>query len=278
MKKAVIVINRLKDEAESLFSEMKPLIEKHMRIACVDTDMSCDLSSVEADIIIVFGGDGTILSVARRLRGNPTPVYGINLGHLGFLAQASPENISKDITSIVSGNADVISRMMMTAAVQSTSPEKSASPYFALNDAVLSNGSESKFTVVEASINGQYVTRYKGDGLIVSTPTGSTGHSLSAGGPIVERSMHAFLLTPVCAHTLSVRPLVVSGENEIMLTVQDRGSNVILAVDGEPVETFSTGALLKIRKHERPFNMIYPEKVSEFNLLNEKLGWGGSLQ
>lgn len=277
MNRAVVVVNRQKKKAETLLDDMKPFIEKHLDITAVDTDMSMDLSSLEADVIIVLGGDGTILSVARRLSGNQIPVYGINLGHLGFLAQASPKRFEKDIVNIHSGNFDVITRMMMRISVQGSNGSKPSREYLALNELVVSNREDSKFASVDVSVNEEYVTRYKGDGLIVSTPTGSTGHSLSAGGPIIERSMKAFLFTPICAHTLSIRPLVVSADKEISLRVYKESCPVSCVVDGEFKEKLSAGAFLRIVQFGEPFKMISTDETSEFRLLNEKLGWGGSI-
>jgi len=277
MKKAIIVVNRLKDNAEILLNDMKPFIEKHLEIVAVDTDMSLNLSSAEADVIIVLGGDGTILSVARRLCGNQIPVYGINLGRLGFLAQASPERLENDILRIHSGSFNIVTRMMMLVSVHASPGDSPSNQYPALNEVVVSNSKDSKFASVDVSVNEQFVTRYKGDGLIVSTPTGSTGHSLSAGGPIIERSMNAFLITPICAHTLSIRPLVVSADNEISLRIYEESCPVTCVVDGELKEKLSTGAFLDIEKFKEPFKMISTEETSEFRLLNEKLGWGGSI-
>ena len=277
MKKVVIVVNRLKNNAEKLLNEITPLIEEHMEIISVDLDMSLDLSSIKSDFVFVQGGDGTILSAARRLKGNQITVFGINLGHLGFLAQTTPESFRNDIVKINSGDYDTVSRMMMEVSVRGNSPGKDPLSYLSLNDVVITNRDESKYTVVDASINSQYVTRYKGDGLIVSTPTGSTGHSLSAGGPIVERSMNAFIVTPICAPTLTVRPLVVSGDSEITLNITKESGSSVFIVDGDLMSTFETEALIRIKRFDKPFRMLYTEKTSEFRLLNEKLGWGGSL-
>jgi len=278
MRKITVVVNRLKKSALPLLDRIRPILDRHAEVAHVDVDMSLDLSSISSDMIIALGGDGTILSIARRLAGNQIPVLGINLGHLGFLAQMSADSFLASAPSILQGEYELVSRMMMEISVAAAdAPSPGDGSYLALNDLVISAGAGSHFTVVDASVNGCFVTRYKGDGLIVSTPTGSTGHSLSAGGPIVERSMEAFLLTPICAHTLSVRPLLVSGSSIIELFVRENTGAAACVIDGEEKRALSPGTRITVKKFPKPFRMVHPEKKSEFHVLNEKLGWGGSL-
>lgn len=276
MKDVIIVLNPLKKNVNAFLSTLKPILEKHAVIKHIDSDMSLDLSAARADFIIVLGGDGTILSVARRLHGNRIPVFGINLGRLGFLAQTSMKEVEKELEKVFQGTYDVISRMMIKVHIELPGTQ-GRKEYICLNDAVINNQGGGTFLIVDAWVNDEYITRYQGDGIIVSSPTGSTGHSLSAGGPVIEREMSAFVITPICAHALTVRPLVLSGNNTIILKVAAECRNSALIIDGELKETFESGAAITVTRFDKPFEMVCISEKSEFTILNEKLGWGGSL-
>jgi NAD+ kinase len=278
MKDIAIVVNTLKDNALEILESVKPLVEQHGVIKYIDLDMSLDLASLSADLIIVLGGDGTILSAARRLKGNTIPVFGINLGRLGFLAQTSVEEAKKELADLFNGDYKVISRMMIQAFIVNTPEADDKTEYICLNDVVVRNRIDTTLTAIDVWVDGQYVTCYKGDGLILSTSTGSTGHSLSAGGPIIERSMEAFLLTPICAHTLSVRPLVVSGDSSIKVAINRESGPCECVIDGELKATILSEDVIEVNKFPDPFTMVSTGKKSEFMILNEKLGWGGSIR
>jgi NAD+ kinase len=275
MKDIIVVINTSKPNAEKCFDQLKPLMEKHGTIQAVDRDRNLDLAQAKADVLIVLGGDGTFLSVARRLQGNAIPVFGINHGHLGFLSQTSPDEAEAELAKLFKGKYTVVERMMLSAKIAGDGGETAS--YTGLNDIVISNKDRSRFLYVDAYVGDQFVTRYRGDGIVVSTPTGSTGHSLSAGGPILERGMRAFIMTPICAHTLTIRPLVVSADNLVQLKIMPESGVSAMVVDGEPQGTFETAYTVDIRCLDQPFRMLQTHQKSEFNILNEKMGWGGSL-
>ncbi len=273
MKKIIAVINSTKPNAYSCFESLKTLLE-HQAAVTVDEDQSLDLANADADMIVVFGGDGTILSVARRLQGAAIPVFGVNAGHLGFLAQTSVEEAPSELKKIFKGESSIVSRMMMEVRIPS-GDEK----YICLNEAVIRNLESSKFLHIRMKVNGEYVTSYQGDGLILSTPTGSTGYSISAGGPIVEREMEAFIVTPICAHALTVRPLLLNAPGKtVALQVKSDGAKSALLIDGQLICQFDSEAFLEIRKSDKPFLMVDTGRTSEFSILNEKLNWGGSLE
>lgn len=225
----------------------------------------------EADLLVVLGGDGTILSVARDVGAEAVPILGVNLGSLGFLAEITPEELRESLDALLAGQMQTVPRMRFEVRALRGGTERAR--FLALNDAVISRGDLSRMIDVEAYADGGQVSRYHGDGLIVSTPTGSTAYSLSAGGPILLPGIEAFVLTPICPHALTQRPIVLPAAVEIELAVHD--SDAQLTVDGQEGLTLAVGDRVSVRRSAHPAHFVVSPKRSRFAVLRAKLGWGG---
>jgi NAD+ kinase len=243
-----------------------PLLREQAEVVAVDLDLGSDLSRVDADLVLSFGGDGTFLSVARRLAGSEVPVLGVNLGRKGFLTQLSCGELSEGLDRVLA-RARVSRRMVLE--VESSDGAKA----LGLNDAVVARGALSRVLSVEVRVNGEFAARHDGDGLIVATPTGSTAYSLSAGGPLVEPEMEALLVVPICPHTLSTRPVVLGAERTVEVHLLDSGPEAHLTVDGQTERPLEPGERVIVRRDPRPVRLVELERKSWFGTVREKLHW-----
>jgi NAD+ kinase len=220
-------------------------------------------------LIIVVGGDGTILRVARDMACWDIPILGINLGHRGFLAEIEVEQMERFLQYIVAERYGYQERMMIEAQLKRGSEEMGS--YMSLNDIVISRGPFSRIVKVEAYVNEDYMESYYGDGLIVSTPTGSTGYSLSAGGPIVNPSMELFVVTPICPHSLYNRSLIVNGADSMRLSIDSRQVEVMLTVDGQVRFALQDDDQIIIRKAVQKVKLVCFDDYSFYRSLQQKL-------
>lgn len=202
------------------------------------------------DIAISVGGDGTLLSAARKISAARVPIFGINMGRLGFLTEVEVSEIGRYLDKLINGDYFVEKRLMLDAVIQRSGQELFVSS--ALNDIVITKAGYSRMIELALTINNQVVTSFSADGLILATPTGSTGYSLSAGGPIVNSSLNVILITPICPHTLYSRPLIVSPDEQIIVTTNDYDGDIVLTVDGQVVEELKANDKVFIRKS--PYN------------------------
>jgi NAD+ kinase len=226
-----------------------------------------------SDMIISLGGDGTILSTARLVGNRQIPILGVNLGKLGFLAEVSPNEAFEFIKRICKGDYRIEDRMVLEAKV--TGWEET---YFGLNDIVIDKAGSTRVVDIETYINDEYLITYTADGLIISTPTGSTAYSLAAGGPIVVPSSEVITLAPICPHTLTARPIVIPDDSIIKVKIEFYDKEILLTADGQiefklkpPVEILVKKANYKVKLVKRP-------EVSYFDLLRSKLMWGRDLR
>lgn len=228
----------------------------------------------KADLLIVLGGDGTLLAVARALGESSVPILGVNLGTLGFLAETSREDLYPALGEVLQGNYVVEERMRIEVRVERDGAE--CDRYLALNDAVIARSTAlSRVVDLDTRANGVPVTTYHADGLITATPTGSSAYSLSAGGPLLLSTAHAILLTPICPHTLSQRPLVLPAETEVEILVEDaRGGEIHLTVDGQVGRELEEGDRVHVRQSESPVCMLVAPHRNRYQVMREKLGWG----
>lgn len=222
-----------------------------------------------ADIALSLGGDGTFLQTAMMVGDKGIPVLGINMGRLGFLADVTLEETDKLIEDLMSGNYLVEERSLL----QIFSNSSDLTFNVALNDIAVLKRDTSSLININVEINGQFLNSYQADGLVIATPTGSTAYSLSVGGPIIVPDSNAVILTPVAPHSLNVRPLVISNQNEIILTVTGRARNFLVAIDGRS-SMISNGEKLVIRRAGYTLKVIKRTNSSFFNTLREKLMWG----
>ncbi len=221
------------------------------------------------ELIIVVGGDGTILRVARDLACWNLPVLGINMGHKGFLAEIEVEQMERFLQYIATGQFTCHERMMLDTRLRRQDKELAA--YLALNDIVISRGPFSRIIEVESYINNDFMESYSGDGLIVATPTGSTGYSLSAGGPIVNPTMQLFVITPICPHSLYNRSVIISGNDLISLQVDSRQVEVMLTVDGQVRHTLEDHDQIIICRSEQTVKLVSFQGYTFFRMLHQKL-------
>ena len=223
-------------------------------------------------MIIVLGGDGTLLSVARLVGDHEVPILGVNLGGLGFLTEITLEELYRVLERVMQGDFATDERVVLNAAVIRRG-ERMAE-FIVLNDAVINKGALARIIDLETTINGEYLTTFKSDGLIISTPTGSTAYNLSAGGPIVYPSLHCIIITPICPHTLTNRPIVIPDDVEIRAMLKTKQQEVILTLDGQQGFTLEFEDVVEVRKAEGRILLIKSPYRHYFELLREKLKWG----
>lgn len=224
-----------------------------------------------SDIIMVFGGDGTLLNAARLVGDLGVPILGINLGTLGFITEIGREEMHREIDKIFSGKHGFEERIMLLADVYRG--KKMVVQHNALNDVVLHKSAISRMFELDISINSKYVSTFRADGLIVSTPTGSTAHSLSAGGPILYPTLESFLVTPICPHTLTSRPIVLP-DTFVLEVVVKSGDDVFLTLDGQVGYPLKINDRVKIRKADYKSRFIVLHDRDYFKILRTKLKWG----
>ncbi|PWK20929.1 NAD+ kinase [Xanthomarina spongicola] len=224
------------------------------------------------DILISIGGDGTMLRTTTLVRDLDIPIVGINTGRLGFLATIQNENITEAIDNILSGDYKISERSLLSI---TTSPEHKEfnDLNFALNEIAVSRKNTTSMISVETRLNGEYLTSYWSDGLIVSTPTGSTGYSLSCGGPVITPDTNSFVLTPIAPHNLSARPLIITDSTEIQLKVSGREDNFLISLDSR-IATLSNNTIVTIKKAPFKIKMIELLRESFLDTLRKKLLWG----
>ncbi len=225
-----------------------------------------------SDILIVLGGDGTLLSAARVVEDHDVPILGVNIGGLGFLTEITLDELFPALEEIIKGNYEVEERVMLRTHIHRQ--DERIAQYRALNDVVINKGALARIIELEMSINDQYVNTYLADGLILSSPTGSTAYSMSAGGPIVHPSLHSITVTPICAHALTKRPIVVPDTSSIKVILNTKGGEVLLTLDGQVGFALSTGDCVEIRKADHTTKLIRSPYRTYFDILREKLGWG----
>ena len=225
------------------------------------------------DLLVAIGGDGNMLRAARRAAAHGVPLLGVNRGRLGFLTDISPDHMLEAIDAILAGDYDAEDRQMLEATV-SRGKSRGATLY-ALNDVVLQKGDSGRIIEFVTSVDGTYVNTHGGDGLIVSTATGSTAYALSCGGPIIQPDVDALVMIPICPHTLSDRPLVLRGTSEIHITLAP-GSDYKghVACDGDELAKLTDKDALKIRSADRRVTLLHPKEYNYYELLRSKLNWG----
>ena len=273
MKKIIILGDKSKKKIRETIKELEPLFRKKSHLSIIDISDEEELEKVSADLAFVFGGDGTILSASRKLNGRQIPLIGVHLGKFGFLADLTSREISDSLDKIFAGEYVISQRMLLTCKV--TRSKQVINETLGLNDAVISGTSLSRLISIKLYINEEIVATYSSDGLIVSTPAGSTAHSLSAGGPIVTPDMEAFIITPICPHTLSNRPLVVSGDSKIEMEQISESKGVGLTVDGQIYFDIKVGDRIVIEKAKNKLQLIDIQTRTFFDVLREKLDWRG---
>jgi len=229
--------------------------------------------AAQCDLLMVFGGDGTILSVAREVAGTSPPLLGVNLGGLGFLTTSSAGRLAATLDQLWSGQCLVESRSLIEAIGPGQPPPAHE---LALNDFVISRGAVPRLIELEVKVDGDVLTSYRGDGLIVSSPTGSTAYSLAAGGAVVSPAAHVFTLTPICPHTLSSRSVIVSLSAIVEVKLLSRRVETFLAADGQMRAQLVAGDIVTFRRSAHAAHLVRLPGASFFATLRQKLNWSGS--
>ncbi len=223
------------------------------------------------DLVVVLGGDGTLLSVTRGALGG-TPILGINMGTLGFLTEHPAEQLLPMLHAVLEGRAEIARRERLL--VTAETPGKEPSTRCVLNDAVVNKSALARMLVLSVEVNGEFVSRYKADGLIVATPTGSTAYNLSAGGPILYPTLETIVVTPICPHALTNRPIVLSLDSTIEIRLESHTEEVYLTLDGQQGYPISMRDVICIERCPDPVTLITRPSRSYFQILHRKLKWG----
>ena len=278
IKKAGFVLKPDTPEIRELFESIRDKFEskgievslsdksaKMIGLSGIDFDRLCD----ESDFLVSLGGDGTLLSLVRRSYGHYKPVLGINAGNLGFLADIRIDEVEQFLDSLLNGEYRIDDRMMIEGYLQSNGSREN---FYAFNDVVITRPVISKMANIDALIDGEWFNTYSGDGLIISTPTGSTAYSMAAGGPIIFPLTKAFIMTPICAHSLTQRPLVVPADFTIELHSSD--PKVIAMIDGQDAYEMHLGDQLIIKGAKIGAKLLHRKERNYFSVLREKLSWG----
>ncbi|HEU4873700.1 MAG TPA: NAD(+)/NADH kinase [Pyrinomonadaceae bacterium] len=252
-----------------------PEIEREQiehQTGCAVPQVETDKLAAEVDLMLVLGGDGTMIATARMVGDHEVPVLGVNYGGLGYLAEFRIEELYSALESILSGNYRLDRRVMLAVELRrGDDPPKTSR---VLNDVVINKSALARIIEIETYFDHYYVSSFRADGLIVSTPTGSTAYNLSAGGPVIFPSMNAVVITPICPFTLSNRPIVVPDNAEIELLLKTDNEEVALTLDGQVGFQMEVADRVVIRKSRTTFNIIQPSNRNYFDVLRDKLRWG----
>ena len=262
--------NDRKPQVVAEAARLRPFLEAHGEIVATDLRQERDLSELAADLAIVLGGDGAILRAARQMGYRQVPVLGVNLGKLGFLADLSPDELVGCLSQVVAGETRVTSHLMFEC--EYPTPAGPAT-VLGLNEVVVHSPAFGHATELDLRIDDEPVTHFTGDGLILSTPIGSTAHSLSAGGPVLSQELPAFVITPICPHTLTYRPLVDAAGKRYTIGVR-RAEGAALTADGQGLGRLAGGDAVTVRRAGVSFQLVKVPGRTYYQTLRDKLRWG----
>lgn len=273
IKTVGLVINAEKKSARQLAREAGALLR---RAGVRVLDASEDVAAVAArsQLLLVFGGDGTMLRAAREMNDAQTPVLGINAGALGFLTVVPAEGMAKALKAVLAGRCVLRSRSLLKADI--LRGKRKLASHFALNDVVISRGAAARVVRMAVDIDGEPLTDYVCDGMIFATQTGSTAYSMSAGGPILTPGTEAFVMTPICPHSLTNRSVVVGRSAVVEARILSQPEELVLTVDGQVRVRLRSLDTIRVRRDSRHFQIVLPEGYSYFETLRRKLNWSGA--
>lgn len=262
----------LAKEAARVKKALRPVAD----IVLVDLDYRTDLSTVEADMAVVLGGDGSILRAAHHMGLLQRPVIGVNLGKLGFLADVPPEELVPMVEAVVSGRYRLVNHLMLRCRV--FKGEELVAEDLGLNELAILGGPPYSMQHIDLYVDGVLATSYSCDGLIISTPVGSTAHNLSAGGPIVRKNLQAFVVSPISPHTLTVRPLVDTADRVYEVVVQRPNESTCAVLDGQVLCHLTERHRVRVERAESVFQLVEGLGHNYYRTLREKLGWSGGFR
>ena len=283
--------NYRKEEYYTILSKIYTILEKTDAKLFISSDLEKNLDfqipnnykimefsqlADECDVLFAIGGDGTILSTVRRLGQKMKPILGIHIGGLGFLSQCTENNLKESIDYILKEDYTVSRRMLLEVHIKSDNYADQV--FWALNDIVVDHGPSARILKAEVHVSNHYLNTYEGDGIIISTPTGSTAYSLSAGGPIIDPSMDTITVTPICPHSLSARPIVLQSQDLIMIDFPEPYDGLALAIDGQIRIPINDQSQIQISKAEHFAQLVSFPSNGYFKTLRTKMGWSGNVR
>lgn len=271
--RALIVGDRRKPGVGEGVERALPLLRARLRVVDVDLEDRLDLSAAKADVVLVFGGDGSLLHVAGRLGRSAVPVLGVNYGRFGYLTDLQPEELERGIDAFVAGRYVVTERVRLLCTRRAAGGAPATA--LALNDVVVGRTTLGRMVDLDVRIDGREAVAVAGDGLIVATPSGSTAHALSAGGPIVEPTVPAMVLVPVCPHALGTRPLLVPLTSRVELRPRAGSSPAVVTVDGHEPHDVTAGTVVEVEDAHTPLRLVSVSGRSYYDSLRVKFGWAG---
>ena len=253
--------------------EIEPLMDQETA-GLIDFDSSHKRPDIAllSDFIIVLGGDGTLISVARLIGSRGTPILGVNLGSLGFLTEVTLDEMYPLLEKILAGEISIDERWTLEVSVQRG--DKELAKFTVLNDVVINKGALARMILMETVIDGRYLNTYRADGLIISTPTGSTAYSLSAGGPIINPRVGAIIISPICPHSITNRPIVVREDVIVEVTLQSENEDVLVTLDGQEGYPLHHLDKVVVKKSPNAIRLITSPDKDYYEVLRQKLRWG----
>jgi len=290
MKTIGIIANLTKDGAAKVVADVSVWLKERGIVPLITEDCASDDNSGacvvldsnelvrQADALIIFGGDGTVLRTSHIPGVTKLPILAVNMGGLGFLTEVALDELYVALTKVLDGDYQLDERMMLRARLYREGSTEVEAERIALNDVVINKGAFSRMIWLESYIDGEYMTTVNGDGLIVSTPSGCTAYSLSAGGPIVYPNLNVFIMTYICPHTLTFRPQIVPGRSKISIVIKSMHSNILLAIDGQEGFNLSPNSTIEIDQAPETIKLIRSHKRSYYEVLRTKLKWGETMK
>jgi NAD+ kinase len=273
MKKSIIIIgDRRKEKTDQVVTQLMPLLRGRARVQAVDLTGQLALDKARADLIVIFGGDGTILWTARRLGANRISAVGVNLGKLGFLAEFDAGEFKKVLPDILNDRLPVRARMMLDVSV--TRNKRKVGLFRAMNDTVVARGTIARMVTLLMSVDGRKVAGFGGDGLILATSSGSTAHALSAGGPIVDPTLDAILAVPLCPHSLSLRPLIIPPSQVVDVEILKKQDEMVLTLDGQAHTYLHESDVISVRSSPHKFHLVGNPRLTFYETIRRKFNWG----
>lgn len=272
-RRLVIIRNATKPDAEATLATLVKTVTRRAEVVASGVvEDAASLAGARPDRIIVLGGDGSILAVARALGEWQVPIIGVNFGKLGFLAEFSVEDVERSLDAILDDDALVSRRMMIEAVIHANGGRSARA--MAVNDCVVHAGPPFRMIELSITVDGDHLTHVSGDGLVLATPSGSTAHNMSVGGPIVQSEIRAIVLTPISPHSLTHRPLVVNGDATIDVVARQVNPGTTMVIDGQVSLPMSAGERLTVRRHPHPFQLVNNPGKPRWDTLTRKLKWG----
>lgn len=279
MKNVGIICNPHKPEAKKILSKLILWLEQKDLTVLVGQDAASILDKPtvavsltelknRCDIIIAMGGDGTLLKAARYVGASGVPIFGVNIGSLGFLTDIMLDELYVRLNDVLCNKFEIDRRMVLEAKI-------GKDRYFALNDFVISMGASCRMIELEIYVSKDYVCKYPADGVIVATPTGSTAYSLASGGPIIDPRMKAIVISPICPHSLGVRPMVVNPDEKVKIIVKSKAEDVRFTVDGQRGLQLPSDTKIMVKRARHSIKLIKAKPMSFYEILRNKLKWGG---